>query len=141
MLIVSSSMYYAHSGPTREAWEPLRDHLQDVAKRAASFAEAFGAAEEARLAGLLHDLGKYSERFNRRLAGQERGLDHWSAGAWAAAARCRNAAVALAVQGHHTGLQKLDSLQDLRDFDRFAKHHPLGLELTDTSVDALLARF
>jgi HD superfamily phosphodiesterase len=33
-----------------------------VAARAAEFAAAFGAADEARLAGLLHDLGKYGER-------------------------------------------------------------------------------
>lgn len=61
-------MFYAHSG---EPWEPLADHLHDVAERAASFASAFGAAEEARLAGLLHDLGKYSELFSLRLAGKE----------------------------------------------------------------------
>lgn len=46
-----SLMFYAHSAPTREAWEPLADHLRDVAERAASFASPFGAADEARLAG------------------------------------------------------------------------------------------
>lgn len=129
-------MYYAHSAPasrpTRDAWEPLQDHLRDVAERAALFASAFGAAEEARLAGLLHDLGKYSERFSRRLEGLERGLDHWSAGAWAAAFRFRNAAVALAIQGHHVGLQAPDALNQLRK--------PAGgLELTDADFPSLLA--
>lgn len=129
-------MYYAHSAPasrpTRDAWEPLRDHLRDVSERAALFASAFGAAEEARLAGLLHDLGKYSERFSRRLEGLERGLDHWSAGAWAAAVRFRNAAVALAVQGHHVGLQAPDALNQLRK--------PAGgLELTEDDFPSLLA--
>lgn len=129
-------MYYAHSAPasrpTRDAWEPLKDHLRDVAERAALFASAFGAAEEARLAGLLHDLGKYSDRFSRRLEGLERGLDHWSAGAWAAAVRFRNAAVALAIQGHHVGLQAPDALNQLRK--------PAGgLELTETDFPSLLA--
>lgn len=38
----------------------------------------FGASKEAELAGLLHDLGKYGDFFQARLAGKERGIDHWS---------------------------------------------------------------
>jgi CRISPR-associated endonuclease/helicase Cas3 len=135
-------MYYAHSAPVRSAWEPLWEHLRDVADRAAQFAGPFGAAEEARLAGLLHDLGKYSERFTRRLEGRERGLDHWSAGACAALRHGREKAVAaaLAIQGHHVGLQSPRALQDLENFARFAAHHPLGLEVTETDVAALLVR-
>jgi len=48
------------------AWrEPhdLVDHLLGVAARAAHFAECFGAAEWARLAGLWHDLGKFRPSF------------------------------------------------------------------------------
>jgi hypothetical protein len=77
-------MYYAHSAPPELPWEPLKDHLLDVAERAAVFAKPFGATDEARLAGLLHDLGKYSELFTLRLQGRAKGLDHWSIGAWAA---------------------------------------------------------
>lgn len=130
-------MYYAHSG---DSWEPLRDHLQDVADCAARFAAPFGAAEEARLAGLLHDLGKYSDRFTLRLEGRERGLDHWSAGAWAALAGLQRmgTAAALAIQGHHVGLQSPGSLRDLGNLARY--HHPLGLSLTETDGRALLAR-
>src|SRR4051812_40986186 len=107
-------MYYAHSAPARDRWEPLKDLLFDVAEQAARFAAPFGAADEARLAGLLHDLGKYSERFPRRLQGQESGLDHWSAGAWAALTRYGQNAVAaaLAIQGHHVGLQSRGALRD-----------------------------
>src|SRR5215218_3825084 len=99
-------MFFAHSGPTRERWEPLAEHLRDVALRARGFADAFGAGEEAYLAGLLHDLGKYSDVFTRRLEGKERGLDHWSPGAWAALYKYRQVAAALAIQGHHVGLQR-----------------------------------
>jgi hypothetical protein len=35
-------------------------------------------------AGLLHDLGKYGDLFQRRLQGTEKGLDHWTLGSWAA---------------------------------------------------------
>ncbi len=135
-------MYYAHSAPTEDEWEPLRDHLWDVAEQGAAFAGRFGAAEEARLAGLLHDLGKYSEKFTRRLKGQESGLDHWSAGARAALEHgLQNAvAAALAIQGHHIGLQSHGSLKDLGNFARFAANHPLGLQVTEADVPLLLSR-
>src|SRR6185295_3446158 len=132
--------FYAHSAPTREGWEPLRDHLFDVAERAAAFAFPFGAADEARLAGCLHGLGKYSEKFTARLEGRERGLDHWSAGAWAALTQYRSAAAALAIQGHHIGLQDPDSLRGLNDAEHFERNHPLGLRLTETHFLALLDR-
>ncbi|HSG40373.1 MAG TPA: CRISPR-associated helicase Cas3', partial [Thermoanaerobaculia bacterium] len=106
------------------------------------FASVFGAAEEARLAGLLHDLGKYSEVFSLRLAGKESGLDHWSAGAWAALTRYQQAgtAIALAIQGHHIGLQNPDALRPLGNPARFAESHPLNLRLTDAHFPALLGR-
>jgi CRISPR-associated endonuclease/helicase Cas3 len=135
-------MYFAHSAATREGWEPLHDHLRDVAERAAAFAQLFGAAEEARLAGLLHDLGKYSERFTRRLEGLESGLDHWSAGAWAALTELKGkgAAAALAIQGHHIGLQSPDELRALGRPADYALRHPLGLKLTEVDFPALLKR-
>lgn len=98
--------YFAHSKNRGERWEPLHEHLTHVAQLAADFAKPFGASEQAFLAGLLHDLGKYSERFNRRLNGAAVSLDHWSLGA-AAAARWGKAwglIPALAIQGHHVGL-------------------------------------
>jgi CRISPR-associated endonuclease/helicase Cas3 len=133
-------MYFAHSAATREGWEPLHDHLRDVAERAAAFAQLFGAEEEARLAGLLHDLGKYSERFTRRLEGLESGLDHWSAGAWAALTlgRAKGTAAALAIQGHHIGLQSPDELYGLRKPADYALRR--GLDFTEADFPALLKR-
>ena len=90
--------------------DTVADHLKAVSERAAEYAAAFGAADEARLAGLLHDLGKYGELFQRRLRGEAEHIDHWSAGAWLALALCQTQglASALAVQGHHVGLQKAE---------------------------------
>lgn len=131
-------MFYAHSGASQDRWEPLRVHLLAVAERAARFAAPFNAAEEARLTGLLHDLGKYSDLFTRRLNGQASRLDHWSAGAFAAVREYRQAgfAAALAIQGHHIGLLSLGRLQetDLRS----TRPHPRGLRFTETDVSALL---
>lgn len=68
--------FYAHTAEkpdgTREPessgkWQLLADHLRNVAELAAKFAAPFNASPEARLAGLLHDLGKYAARFQARL--------------------------------------------------------------------------
>jgi CRISPR-associated helicase Cas3/CRISPR-associated endonuclease Cas3-HD len=134
-------MYFAHSAPIREGWEPLRDHLRDVAETAARFASRFGAGDEARLAGLLHDLGKYSDLFTRRLEGLEHGLDHWSAGARAALDQgAPGTAAALAIQGHHVGLQSPDALRELGNFQRFAAHRPPGVRVTEADVPLLVQR-
>ena len=54
--------YYAHSKDEElpDHWQPLEQHLENVANRAAEFAKPFGGEEWARLAGLWHDLGKHS---------------------------------------------------------------------------------
>jgi CRISPR-associated endonuclease/helicase Cas3 len=51
--------FFAHSndGPP-DAWQPLEQHLNNVAQLAAQFAEPFGGEEWARLLGQHHDLGK-----------------------------------------------------------------------------------
>ncbi|MFO1153906.1 MAG: hypothetical protein U1E42_09630 [Rhodospirillales bacterium] len=55
--------WFAHSHPNlpNDQWHALRDHLISVGERAAGAAGKFGAEEMGRVAGLLHDLGKYSK--------------------------------------------------------------------------------
>ena len=103
--------YLAHSPNDNGAGVPelLRDHLQAVADRAARFAAAFGADEQARAAGLLHDLGKYADQFLRRLSDpREPGRDHWTVGAALLAATARDLGIipAITIAGHHTGLRQ-----------------------------------
>jgi CRISPR-associated helicase Cas3/CRISPR-associated endonuclease Cas3-HD len=105
--------YYAHTAedangtPLPELsgqWQRLDEHLRNVANLAARFAASFGASEEARLAGLLHDLGKYSERFQQRLRDPSiHGINHWSVGALESISR-RQIETAFAIEGHHTGM-------------------------------------
>jgi len=61
--------YYAHSidGKLSSEWQPLEEHLRNVAKLAAEFARPFGGDEWAYLSGLWHDLGKYSDAFQAKL--------------------------------------------------------------------------
>jgi CRISPR-associated endonuclease/helicase Cas3 len=112
-------VYFAHSGNGKnrnEVWETVRDHLLNVSERAASFASAFGAAEQANLTGLLHDLGKYSDQFQRRLTDRhERSRDHWSLGALVAARKLEQIGhfPAVAILGHHVGLDSVRSANSL----------------------------
>lgn len=79
-----NAVYYAHSKNKADQRHLLKEHLQGVSRLAGVFADGFPWPDEARLAGLLHDLGKYGDRFQKRLLGEDQGLDHWSQGAWLA---------------------------------------------------------
>lgn len=110
----SQQIYYAHSANRGGRCEPMVEHVRPVTERATVFASAFGAHAEAQGAGLLHDLGKYSERFAARLRDEESGVDHWTVGGEAAVALYAPAdakyvkanvnAVQAVIRGHHIGL-------------------------------------
>ncbi|MBN1424474.1 CRISPR-associated helicase Cas3' [Candidatus Fermentibacteria bacterium] len=126
-----SPAYYAHTLPNRspEEWQPLRDHLVNVADLAGSFASAFGAKEWGHPAGMWHDLGKFSETFQLYLAAHgdyhreevassdadpatPLKTDHTSAGAQHAVSRAAipGHLLAYAIAGHHAGL--LDGISE-----------------------------
>ena len=104
---------YAHSAQDElgnllpyKHWQTLQSHLVNVGEIAAEFARVFGAQEIAYQTGQLHDLGKYSEAFNRRLHGGP-SVDHATAGAKIAIERWGNAIgqlIAFCIAGHHAGL-------------------------------------
>lgn len=124
--------YFAHSANRADKWHPLAEHLECVSQRAREFGGAQPWADEAGLAGLLHDLGKYGDRFQARLQGKDQGLDHWSQGAWVALVEHRAIAAALAIQGHHVGLQRAntDALRRMNP-QSLVQNHPFGLALSD----------
>src|SRR3989344_3368298 len=128
-------MYLAHSANDVGETHPLKAHLANVSSLARNFLEGHSAADEAALAGLLHDLGKYGDLFQARLRGEVSGLDHWSAGARVAIEH-RCAAAALAIQGHHIGLQSLN-LNALR---RLPEPTIPRLRLTASDTEVLKAR-
>jgi CRISPR-associated endonuclease/helicase Cas3 len=109
-------MYYAHSESKSGApCETLRDHLLHVAISAQKFATAFNMQSLAFAAGVLHDLGKYSAQFQRRLKNvREPSRDHWSLGARVALQYGAEHAVypALAILGHHCGLTRIPFQHD-----------------------------
>ena len=110
---MSPDRFFAHSGhqPDRSDWQPLPDHLGNVARLAAERGGRIGLSATAAMAGLLHDFGKYDPAFDRVLQGDRTArVDHSTAGGWLALShaqpRNRPAAEALAyaVLGHHAGL-------------------------------------
>lgn len=68
---------YAHTGTPE--WQPLAHHLREVARRARNHGAPLSLADEAELAGLLHDLGKYAQRFQQRLKSPNTvsGVNNW----------------------------------------------------------------
>lgn len=100
--------FYAHSTEDKQnksSWQPLDEHLISVGMLASTFAADFGAQSLAKVAGLLHDLGKYTYEFQQRLDGGAR-VDHSTLGARIVKERYPQAAalLAYAIAGHHAGL-------------------------------------
>ena len=135
--------FLAHSGGHHGRIDCVTNHLQKVAERAAAYAKAFGASEEARLAGLLHDLGKYGSLFQERIKNPKvvHGIDHWSAGAWQALMEYKEKGVALglAIQGHHVGLQKALELNSLNPANWDPTQHD-GRRLSEDNPELLIKR-
>lgn len=140
-ILPDNSVYLAHSANNAGICHPLQEHLRSVATLAFIFLEGNCAADEAELAGLLHDLGKYGDRFQARLQGKDSGLDHWSQGASLALTQFHAVAAALAIEGHHIGLQRGDS-GSLRRLlpDNLPSAVLPGLELSDPNLTRLQAR-
>lgn len=139
--IEQGRIYYAHSANASGRWHRLSEHLRAVAESASTYAGNSAWAQEAALAGLLHDLGKYAGRFQARLEGKDSGLDHWSQGAWVALSQYRTVAAALAIQGHHIGLQRgnLDALRAMA-LGALSIQHPFNLQLSDADANRLVQR-
>lgn len=108
MDVKPAPLFYAHSTriPDKSDWQPLADHLQAVGELAGQKASIFGASELVRIAGLLHDLGKYTDEFQRRISGDAIRVDHATRGAIVAVERYGTLGLLLAyaIAGHHAGL-------------------------------------
>ncbi len=100
--------FYAHSTQRldKSDWQVLAEHLQCVAVIASDKAAVFGASGLAGVAGLLHDLGKYTDEFQLRIAGDAIRVDHATRGAMLAVERYEylGMLIAYGIAGHHAGL-------------------------------------
>lgn len=135
--------FYAHStdDPDRGNWQSLSAHLTAVARRAEAFGIPFGTGRAARLAGTLHDVGKYAPAFQARLSGSMERVDHSTAGAaipQGLASRGDDIIIAeliaCAIADHHAGLPdkasaEYDCLDErLKAFDEGALDFDFALD-------------
>lgn len=87
--------------------QTIKEHLLGTAKRAEEFASEFDCGELGFLCGLLHDIGKYSEAFQRRIRNPlpSNRVDHSTAGAVEMQKLSKEyIPLGMAVAGHHSGL-------------------------------------
>ena len=71
--------YIAHRDEGRE--QSILDHLQGTAEKARDFAEVFGKGDWGYCCGMLHDIGKYSKEFQRKIQeNTNERVDHATAG-------------------------------------------------------------
>lgn len=129
--------YLAHRSPDGSRTQTVRDHLSGTAALAAEFAAPFGARDLGQLCGLLHDIGKYSLPFQRRIWGASIRVDHATAGAKEAFSTHRSVPAAFCIAGHHGGLPdggnpRADTADDGTLFGKLARQ--AGREIPDYSA-------
>ena len=99
--------YIAHRDEGRE--QSILDHLQGTAEKARDFAEVFGKGDWGYCCGMLHDIGKYSLEFQRKIhENLNTQVDHSTAGAKV----CEKLdgyywLLTYCIAGHHAGLPDL----------------------------------
>lgn len=112
---------YAHSnGLSKANWQTVKEHLENTAAIAHTAGQDAGLSNFAYIAGLFHDLGKYSARFQNKLDGASISVDHSTAGAqeifrlFQSDQKQKIIATLLAycIAGHHSGLPDYGSAID-----------------------------
>jgi CRISPR-associated endonuclease/helicase Cas3 len=105
--------FYAHSNEfDKTEWQFLADHLVNTATIAKKIGADSGVSEFAYITGFLHDIGKYSLAFQKKLSGSRIKVDHSTAGAQAVrnlfdtlpSQRIISMLMAYCIAGHHVGL-------------------------------------
>lgn len=109
--------YIAHKrGESDNEDQLLLEHLKNVSELSEKFAECLNLSDYAEIIGMLHDIGKYSNRFQQRINGNDRiKVDHSTCGAQEAVKRKLTMA-AFCIAGHHGGIPNIGRKGD-RDTD------------------------
>lgn len=100
--------YYAHWSEDGRKQTVLA-HLLRTALLCAQFAAKFGEKALGYWVGLLHDIGKFTQAFQKRLFYGGKKVDHATAGAWESKAYLP---ISLCIMGHHSGLPDLGGRTD-----------------------------
>ena len=128
-------MFYAHSENTLGNSHELRKHLYDTAERAQSFALNEGLRPLFRLVGLLHDLGKFQDGFQKYLIEGRPRTPHAGIGATISSVfRKHLLPLQFVIQGHHSGLP--DNQKRKEAIDEYSADQKLINDLIDRFEDA-----
>ena len=106
------SIPLAHISDDHLRTQSLKDHVVGTADFARAFAKPIGAENAAQTIGMLHDIGKASDAFQKRLKGADLRVDHSTAGAIEAYKLYRDPLVAACIAGHHAGLPDFGTKQN-----------------------------
>lgn len=117
-----NTTFYAHTKDSADKlhWQKLIDHLRETSRLAKEFGMNANVSELAGIAGLVHDLGKYSQEFQSRLEGKRIKCNHTTAGAKELLKLFKGTPreplallLAYCITGHHSGLLDYGDSTDL----------------------------
>ena len=118
--------YLAHISSDKMREQTIAAHCHGTAHLAGDFASSFKCKEWGYGCGLIHDIGKYSEKFQERLHGGSI-TDHATAGAQELYKR-KNIYAAYCISGHHSGLLNGGTCADCAGEATFMGRMKKGLE-------------
>lgn len=105
--------------------QKLIDHLNNVSRLTGDFCAKFGLKNIGEIIGEYHDVGKYSDDFQKRVRGGANRVDHSTAGAQLTKkiynhyGDMTNFFISLPILSHHSGLCDLGSSVDTVDSSTF----------------------
>jgi len=114
-------VFYAHSNEQdKKKWQTIHEHLDNTAEIARILGVDIGLSEFCQLVARLHDIGKYSPAFQRKLDGAQIHIDHSTAGAQEIISlfnhnpkqQLISTLLAYCIAGHHSGLPDYGSVID-----------------------------
>ncbi|MGD0338611.1 MAG: CRISPR-associated helicase Cas3' [Bacteroidota bacterium] len=112
-------MFYAHSENARGEKHSLIEHLKKTAELTRSFAPSEKLRNLFYLAGLLHDVGKFQDGFQKYLATGKPKTPHAGIGAYNAYRTAKNIyPLQFTIQGHHVGMpDNADRKSNIEDYE------------------------
>ena len=137
--------YIAHIDGERI--QTIKEHLEGTAKLSGEFAEKFGKQDWGYCCGMLHDIGKYSIDFQKRILGENNyRVDHSTAGARVCLEKGgKYSFLEYCIAGHHAGLpnygnnydESTDSTLSGRRLKKLSDYQAYQTEIEVPAIDSM----